>query len=335
MPSSLASALKTLVHVSNVIHTCAGIYMWEFITTLDFEWEVYTGRRPWRWSFLVYVAARVLALACFILTLVGFNLTREFNCEAWLRSLLVTAWLAAACASLLLVLRGVAIWGRDSRIVAICMAFWLANIAGSFYATTRGQVVWSPVLHLCLISHTDQYRWSIMINFVQDTVLLSIMIFGVLHKRNATHLWNMLYFQGLLWILAATMTELPSVALGFKNINDGWNMMFQYPHLTFMVIASSRAYRDLFQYITSDQDSYTARRGRKPQGMQNTPRCCQDMQVTVTKTIEFDVELRLGDDAPALPRSEDEESGSYSPELTKEEQQIRTLELQMRQDLEI
>ena len=67
------------------------------------------------------------------------------------------------------------------------------------------------------------------------------MFFGVLHKRNATHLWNMLYFQALFWILAATFTELPSVvclfvrntteypsfhslrfitqALGFMNIN--------------------------------------------------------------------------------------------------------------------
>jgi hypothetical protein len=67
------------------------------------------------------------------------------------------------------------------------------------------------------------------------------MFFGVLHKRNATHLWNMLYFQALFWILAAIFTELPSVvglfvrnaakclsfhsprliiqALGFKDIN--------------------------------------------------------------------------------------------------------------------
>jgi len=64
------------------------------------------------------------------------------------------------------------------------------------------------------------------------------------------------------------------------------------------------------------------------------------VQVTVTKTIEFDVELRLAAEiAQRSPRAmmDDEESGSYSPEsvLTKEEQQIRTLELQMRQDLEI
>jgi len=143
----------------------------------------------------------------------------------------------------------------------------------------------------------------------------------------------MLYFQALFWILAATFTELPSVALGFMNINDPWNMMFQYPHLTLVVITSSRAYRDLFQYITSDQTSYPVRRGRRPRGMQATPQSGgRDVQVTVTKTIEFDVELRLGG---GDRRAADEESEGYSSPLTEEEQQIRTLELQMKHDLEI
>jgi len=70
--------------------------------------------------------------------------------------------------------------------------------------------------------------------------------------------------------------------------------------------------------------------------MQTLP-VSRDVQVTVTKTIEFDVELRLRDDTPGLPSSiaEDEDSRTDSPELSKEEQQIRSLELQMRQDLEI
>jgi len=336
MNSSQVYALEILGHVLKVVHLCAGIYLWEFFTTLDFEWEVYTGRRPWRWSFVVYVMTRVLALICIIISVVGFNLTREFNCNAWLRTVLFTAWFAAASASFLLVLRGVAIWGRDMRFITITGMSWMANFGGAIYALTKGQAQWSPVLKTCAISHTDQFKWSIMINFISDFVLLAIMILGVLQKRNATYLWNMLYFQALFWVLAATMTELPSVALSFKNINDPWNMMFQFPHLTFMVTTSSRAYRDLFQYITSDQDSYGVRRGRKPQGMRAGPLSGRDVQVTVTKTIEFDVELRLGEGRPKLqPVKDDEESGSYSPELSREEQQIRTLELQMKHDLEI
>jgi hypothetical protein len=54
---------------------------WEFITTLGFEWEVYTGKRPCKWSFIAYVAARVLALICAILSLVVFNVTWHLDCN--------------------------------------------------------------------------------------------------------------------------------------------------------------------------------------------------------------------------------------------------------------
>ena len=79
------------------------------------------------------------------------------------------------------------------------------------------------------------------------------------------------------------------------------------------------------------------RRGRQPRGMQAAPRPCgRDVQVTVTKTIEFDVELRLDSGQRTLPAGiADEESDVYSQPLTEEEQQIRTLELQMKHDLEI
>jgi hypothetical protein len=40
------------------------------------------------------------------------------------------------------------------------------------------------------------------------------MFIGVLNKKNATHLWRMLYFQGIFWILSAIATEVPSVVSG-------------------------------------------------------------------------------------------------------------------------
>ena len=80
------------------------------------------------------------------------------------------------------------------------------------------------------------------------------------------------------------------------------------------------------------------RRGRQPRLMQVAPRPTggRDMRVTVTKTVEFDVEHRLGSGHRASPGMlGDEERGVYSPPLTEEEEQIRTLELQMKHDLEI
>lgn len=57
--------------------------------TLGFEWEVYTGKRNFRWSFCVYVVCRLFALAAIILAFIGFNVTAEIDCNAWFRSLLV------------------------------------------------------------------------------------------------------------------------------------------------------------------------------------------------------------------------------------------------------
>ncbi|KAN0121253.1 hypothetical protein V8E52_003841 [Russula decolorans] len=251
MPSDSEYGLQTYGSFIKLVHFCAGAYIWEFITTLRFEWEVYTGKRPFKWSFIVYVTARVLALICIILSLVVFNVTRHLDCDVWLGFVLSTAWFSAASASFLLVLRGIAIWGRVMKIVVLTGSFFLANVAGLLFSLNKSQIEWSPGLQACLLTHTDQFRWSIMINFVEDSILLAVMLYGVLRRRNATHLWELLCLHGLFWILAAVLTELPSVVLVFRNINgkstlpsvlgmllivfcipstDGWNMMFQYPH---------------------------------------------------------------------------------------------------------
>jgi hypothetical protein len=75
----------------------------------------------------------------------------------------------------------------------------------------QAQAVWSPEAHACVITGTNAFRWSLVVNLVVDLSLLSIMFVGVLQKKNATHLWRMLYFQSIFWILTAVFTEVPSV----------------------------------------------------------------------------------------------------------------------------
>lgn len=71
--------------------------------------------------------------------------------------------------------------------------------------------------------------------------------------------------------------------------------------------------------------------------MQTIPLSARDVQVTITKTIEFDVELHLRGDVPASPPSkiEDEESRTDLAVVSKEEQRIRSVELQIWQGFEI
>ena len=62
-------------------------HRWEFVSTLGFEWEVFTGRRPWKWSFAVYLLARFMAIVSVILNLIGSSIHTEYNCTVSGRSL--------------------------------------------------------------------------------------------------------------------------------------------------------------------------------------------------------------------------------------------------------
>ncbi|KAI0052066.1 hypothetical protein FA95DRAFT_1553737 [Auriscalpium vulgare] len=281
----------TLTTAVKVIHVFSGIYLWEYFTSLRFEWEVFTGKRPWRWSFAVYFISRTLALGSTLLSFIGFNLHHKFNCEAWFRSILAFSWYAIAFASCLLVLRAIAIWGRNPWIIGITVSVWFANFGSAAYSVTRGRTQWIPGAGACLIAGTVDFRWGMFVNVLEDTVLLVVMIIGVMKKRNTTDLWRLLYFQGLAWITSAALSEVPSVVMSFLNINDGWNLMFQVPHMVIIVTISTRVYRNLFQYIIGDTEDSTPYFKRRQEVRMRVHGDSDAVQVNVHKTVEIDVEL--------------------------------------------
>ncbi|KAH9034494.1 hypothetical protein EDB85DRAFT_1947641 [Lactarius pseudohatsudake] len=106
-PSYAGPVAAQLFVTVKLVHVFGGIYIWEWISTVQFEWEVFTGRRRFRWSFVAYELCRTLCLASITITLIaGFNLLHHFNCEAWFRALLVFSYFSIAFSSLLILLRG-------------------------------------------------------------------------------------------------------------------------------------------------------------------------------------------------------------------------------------
>jgi hypothetical protein len=255
----------------------------------------------------------------------------------------------------------------SSLVLDSCSNIYGVTISGmSFVSNARG----ISIISLTALHHR---HWVLKISTVSLSRALLEMLFNrVLYPTDA---WNMvsntrcfpfLVAQGTLNRCSNTRIVRSSpYPVGPTNLYTCITLAYSHPGVrlsacfsfgghspSFSVISSSRAYRDLFQYITgyvsllfaardhdvddfgfSDQNSYAVRRGRQPRGMQASPRSGgRDMQVTVTKTIEFDVELRLESGQRVLPG---EEGDFYSRPLTEEEQQIQTLELQMKHDLEI
>ncbi|ETW79833.1 hypothetical protein HETIRDRAFT_452908 [Heterobasidion irregulare TC 32-1] len=275
MSTSAPTDLELLATVK-LVHIFGGIFIWEFVTSVGFEWNVYMRKRPWRRSMGVYVACRITTLIAVVIAFVGFNVSSEVSCEVnalYIFSSLLrlskysSVYLGSAyayrdgCAASLSSHTAhsrsrrssssfagtVAIWGRHKLVLAFTVAVWLTNVAFALYSIQQAEAHWTG--DSCVARNTAQMRSGVIANLATDVVLLAVMFAGVLHKRNSTALWRVLFVQGIAWISLALLTEVPAAVLNCLNISDAWNFMFQIPHLTVMAIVATTVYRRLSLFI--------------------------------------------------------------------------------------
>ncbi|KAH8990045.1 hypothetical protein EDB86DRAFT_3080610 [Lactarius hatsudake] len=202
-------------------HAIWGVLIWEFVVNLGFEYSVFTGKRKFRSSFLLYLAARWCPLLCVITILVGFDPVNQINCQAFVIFVFLFSHLSLACAEALIVLRIAAIWGLNKIAISIASAAWLADVG--------------TLIH----------------------VLLALMLTGLLRWENARRkggIWWLLFTQGLAWMIIVTVAEAPITVFILLNLNDPMNLMFQLPSLITMTIGASRVYRGLSDYVNKEGD---------------------------------------------------------------------------------
>ncbi|KAH9069375.1 hypothetical protein EDB83DRAFT_472663 [Lactarius deliciosus] len=121
-------------------HATWGLFLWEFVVNIRFEYSVFTGKRKFRSSFLLYLGVRWCPLFCVITILVGFDSANRINCQAFVISVFLFSHLSLACASALIVLRIAAIWGLNKIAISIASAAWLANTGVLIHSTLISSV---------------------------------------------------------------------------------------------------------------------------------------------------------------------------------------------------
>ncbi|KAI0302733.1 hypothetical protein BC826DRAFT_985970 [Russula brevipes] len=233
-----------------LLHVVGGIYIWEFVTSLWFEWQIITGQRKYRWTVWLYSGCRLSALFAVILIFIGFDTTRSLNCKLWLIFVYFFAYLSFVFASALILLRVIAIWEKNIIVTTIAVAAWLVNIIFYVRNIAMAVSVWNSAADTCLVLHTRRGLTPVTITLVEDVVLLVLMLTGLRRYGEAGMygLWRLLYRQGLFWLALVTVAEIPSTVLIILDLNDYFNLMFQTPELIMMTIGASRIYRSLADY---------------------------------------------------------------------------------------
>ncbi|KAN0125627.1 hypothetical protein V8E52_000834 [Russula decolorans] len=222
--------------LSKIWHAMAGLYFWEFVTNLDYEWSVIRRHRPFRWTIWIYSTTRIFTLIAVILSLVGVDDTVQYNCEVKTVFLLFFGYLAIASASLLIVLRILAIWNKKKIIIAIAAGAWGISVIFQIQSVAT------------------------------DVILLLIMFFGLLrlgfHERGVFGLGRLLWKQGVIWVLVATIAEVIPAVFLCVNLNYPINYMFLPPSMVSISIAATRIHRCLVDYASFEYAKHSKRSGR-------------------------------------------------------------------------
>ncbi|KAH9031888.1 hypothetical protein EDB85DRAFT_1957770 [Lactarius pseudohatsudake] len=113
----------------------------------------------------------------------------------------------------------VAIWGRNYLVMGLTIGMWLTNVGFLLYGLTI-RSTWSPSAHECLLENTFQSRDNITVTVATDFGQLIIMLVGLLRSRQTKYgMFRHLYVQGLIWLVAATIGELPAAIFINLNLN--------------------------------------------------------------------------------------------------------------------
>ncbi|KAI0278280.1 hypothetical protein BGY98DRAFT_549610 [Russula aff. rugulosa BPL654] len=244
-------------------HTINGLYIWEFLTTLDFELDVIRRRRPYRWTIWIYSLTRLSTLMTVILNVI-LNLTFDtttvipINCQAFITSQLTFAYLGLVTASLLIIFRITAIWDKNKLVVGTAIIVWATNVSAMILGIVRIRSAWVSVLQDCVVLNTEKSKPSIIITLITDIVLLLIVLIGLLRLHDSGGsfaLGRLLWKQGVIWLLIATVAGVPPMAFIILNLNASLNLMFQLPSAIAMSIAATRIHRNLAHFVYGSRDT--------------------------------------------------------------------------------
>ncbi|KAH9062474.1 hypothetical protein EDB87DRAFT_1682117 [Lactarius vividus] len=240
------------------IHAIGGIYIWEIMLFLGFEYSVIMRKRKFTWPFLLYLGCRWCPLFSIAFQFLGFDVSHKINCQACVVLTFMSAYLSFMCASALIILRVVVLWDHSKIIIAFTCAVWIGNTAIYAYSLTTLRSAWTG--SLCAILNSDFARISICSTFTTDVILLVLMLTGLKRWKHAPRscgVWRLLRTQGLMWVLVVTLAEVPPTVFILLNLNgigrlDPLDLMFQPLGLTIAALGAARLYRGLIDYPASN-----------------------------------------------------------------------------------
>ncbi|KIJ14739.1 hypothetical protein PAXINDRAFT_169638 [Paxillus involutus ATCC 200175] len=256
-------ATDTLIYIK-LIHALMGLYAWEFIMSLDFEWAILTGKKKFRWPLIFYFAGRYLLLFAMIGALIGVDTPVEINCQVLYVFNQLAGNAAVGLASINLSLRTIAIWSRNKWIIGTLVLIMLGHWAIIFQSIPLS-ATWVPGVG-CTITESNPtisaatFIYSMCFDFVVLCLTAYKLAWNLRRTGSSglhTKLVRMIFTDGLVYFIIAFLANLTAAIFMILDLNAVMSVLFNPPAAIASTIMASWAVRRLYNFDFGPPEVYS------------------------------------------------------------------------------
>ncbi|TFK46833.1 hypothetical protein OE88DRAFT_1637724 [Heliocybe sulcata] len=270
---SEAEIAKDSEAFARFMHCLIGLYIWEFVTSLPFDWEFISGKKRFRWPMIFYFANRYFLLFALIGIAIVLNVTTPINCQALYTIIQCFGNASIGLASINLSIRTMAVWSQKWYIVVPLVVVILGH--------------WSMLLHGILLTAAYIPGQGCAITNTNNTLLAATFIysmcfdFSVLCLTAAklaypwtgrSALFKMIFSDGLIYFLVAFLANLIATIFMLLDLNAVMSIIANVPAAIASTIVACRVVRRLTKFTqkgpeffaSSGAGSTLAFRGTRP-----------------------------------------------------------------------
>ncbi|KII87865.1 hypothetical protein PLICRDRAFT_42388 [Plicaturopsis crispa FD-325 SS-3] len=242
-------------------HALLGLYAWEFVMSLGFEWDFISGKKKFKWPMIFYFAGRYCLLFSLIGIVTAFDVTEEINCQSLFIFNQLAGNAATGFASINLSIRTMAIWGQNLYIkvglTLIILGHWSLILQGILM-----EVTWVDGSG-CVIVHTNNtvLAATFIYSMAFDGIVLclntyKLAVTGTGKRSGGSKLGRLIFADGMIFFFIAFLSNFLATVFMLLNMNSVMSVIFNVPAVVASTIVASRVVRRLTNF-THNPEIYT------------------------------------------------------------------------------
>jgi hypothetical protein len=255
--NSPAEVARDSVSFDRLMHTLLGLYIWEWVVSLEFDWQYITGRKTFRWPMTFYFLNRYCLMFALIGISISLNVTREINCQALYTFNQCFGNASIGLASINLSLRTMAVWSRKWYIVIplvlVILGHWSLLLHGVLL-----KAVWIPGQGCTVVSTNNRLlAITFIYSMVFDFVVLILTAYKLVYPATGrSRLVVLIFNDGLIYFVIAFLVNLLATIFMLLDLNPIMSIIANVPAAIASTIVAGRVVRRLSNFTSNGAELY-------------------------------------------------------------------------------